>query len=137
MLHTFEILFDVGLLVLILMVQLVVYPSFIYYEPKNLVEWHQKYTGQITVIVAPLMFGQLGISIYQFFDVFNAISAVKLVFIVFVWAFTFVYFVPAHGRITKGIFSKELLKQLVRLNWWRTLAWSLVFIISFYQLMNN
>ena len=53
------LLVDIGLVVLIWMVQLIVYPSFTFYSKENLVNWHQKYTARIAVIVIPLMFLQL------------------------------------------------------------------------------
>jgi len=36
-----RLLFDFGLLVLIWLVQLVIYPSFLYYEQDNLKRWHE------------------------------------------------------------------------------------------------
>jgi hypothetical protein len=137
MIENFTIVFDAGLLVLIWMVQLIVYPSFLYYEPKNLVTWHRRYTGKITVIVLPLMAGQLGLIAYQLYQHLNAINGIKFALILFVWVFTFGYFVTAHGRITQGTVSKERLTRLVQWNWWRTLAWTLVFILSLYPLIKK
>jgi len=137
MLENLAILFDVGLLVLIWMVQLVVYPSFLHYESKNLITWHHAYTGRITFIVMPLMFGQLGLSGYQVYENWDTIYFIKFALILFVWAFTFGYFVPAHGKISSGNLSKKLLTQLVQRNWWRTLAWTLVTILSLYQLITK
>ncbi len=135
MLETLEILFDVGLLILIWMVQLIIYPSFLYYTHENLLLWHQKYTGRIAVIVMPLMFGQLGFSIYLVYESIAIMSIAKLVLVLFVWGFTFAYFAPCHEKISKGVATKELLSQLINWNWWRTLAWTLVLIISLYQLI--
>jgi hypothetical protein len=137
MIENLTILFDVGLLILIWMVQLIVYPSFLHYETKNLVTWHYSYTGRITVIVMPLMFGQLGLSGYQVYESFDALNILKFALILFVWSWTFVYFVPAHGKISQGDASKQLLTQLVKRNWWRTLAWTLVTILSLYQLITK
>ena len=137
MLENFAIAFDVGLVVLIWMVQLIVYPSFLFYEPKNLITWHHKYTGRISVVVIPLMFGQTGFLAYQIYQHVHFLDWVKLALILFIWVFTFAYFAPTHGKISQGNTSKEGLTQLVRWNWWRTLAWTLVAILSFYQLINK
>ena len=51
MLEFFRLLFDSGLLVLILMVQLIIYPSFLRYPLKNLITWNNIYTKRIAVIV--------------------------------------------------------------------------------------
>ena len=131
MLETLEILFDFGLLVLIWMVQLIVYPSFLFYGEKDLVRWHQVYTGRIAMVVIPLMFGELGISAYQVYEITSTISIMKFILIVLIWISTFAYFAPTHGKISQGNTDKVVLTQLVNRNWWRTLAWTLVSIISF------
>ena len=137
MLENLTLVFDVGLLILIWMVQLIVYPSFLYYERKNLITWHQSYTGRITIIVMPLMFGQLGLYGYLTFENPDAMNLVKFGLILFVWILTFAYFVPAHGKISQGKFSKEKLTRLVQWNWLRTLAWTLVTILSLYPLIKK
>lgn len=130
-LETLALLFDFGLLILIWMVQLIIYPSFLYYERNNLITWHQKYTGLITIFVAPLMFGQLGCSVYDLINDLQILSMVKLGLIFLVWLSTFLYFAPTHGKISKGDFSEKTLHELVKRNWFRTLTWTLVFIFTF------
>ena len=137
MLETFELLFDFGLLVLIWMVQLIVYPSFRYYISENLIVWHQTYTGRIALVVVPLMFGQLGIALYQVYLRFETLSIIKLALVAFVWVFTFAYFAPSHGKISNGETSQERLSRLVSWNWWRTLAWTLVTILSLYKMIDR
>ena len=131
MLETISLALDAGLLVLIWMVQLIVYPSFVYYEKENLLLWHKKYTGLIALIVMPLMLGQLGFATYAVFDKFQLILALKLILIVLVWLSTFVYFAPTHGRISSGNFSNTTLHEIVQFNWFRTILWTLVAILSF------
>ena len=131
MLETISLALDAGLLVLIWMVQLIVYPSFVYYEKENLLVWHKKYTGLIALIVMPLMLGQLGFATYALFDKFQWILALKLILIVLVWLSTFVYFAPTHGRISSGNFSNTTLHQIVQFNWLRTILWTVVALLSF------
>ena len=131
MLETISLALDAGLLVLIWMVQLIVYPSFVYYEKENLLVWHKKYTGLIALIVMPLMLGQLGFATYVVFDKFQWILALKLILIVLVWLSTFVYFAPTHGRISSGNFSNTTLYQIVQFNWFRTILWTVVALLSF------
>ena len=57
--EVFKFCVDFGLLVLILMVQVIVYPSFLHFSKTNLIKWHQSYTPKITTIVAPLMIAQV------------------------------------------------------------------------------
>ena len=59
-----QLLVDFGLVVLIWIVQLIIYPSFLYYNSNTLSKWHKTYTGRITTIVAPLMIAQIAIAAY-------------------------------------------------------------------------
>ena len=125
-----QLLLDFGLVVLIWIIQLIVYPSFLYYRNENLVAWHREYTSRFSFIVIPLMFGQLGISIYQVSTYANVYTALGLVIILLIWISTFLQFVPIHSNISKGIASEKMLNSLVTKNWLRTSLWSLLFVIN-------
>lgn len=133
MIEILGILFDFGLLVLIWMVQLIVYPSFLYYEANNLIVWHRKYTSLISILVAPMMFFQLGFNVFEAYSDFSAIAIIKLLLITFAWVFTCTYFVPLHTRISQGKVSRTILEQLVKLNWFRTLAWTVILVLSMFH----
>ncbi|MGB5358221.1 MAG: hypothetical protein WBN11_16135 [Eudoraea sp.] len=126
----FRLLVDFGLLVLIWMIQLIVYPSFLYYSSENLVIWHKKYTLLIAYIVVPLMLLQLGFAIYQITAEISAYTVTGLVMVVLVWIITFLQFVPLHGKISKGITDKTMLLSLVKKNWTRTILWTSLFLMS-------
>ncbi len=124
------VLVDSGLVVLIWSVQLIIYPSFLYYEPKNLRDWHTAYTPRITVIVAPLMFGQLiyaGLVLFQTISFFS-ISYASLVLAS--WLLTFFIFIPIHYKIQNGNTDRLILSRLVNLNWIRTFVWSAILVLS-------
>jgi hypothetical protein len=127
-----RLLFDAGLFVLIWMIQLVVYPSFHYYEKQNLVKWHNLYTKGLAAIVIPLMFGQLIIAIIQLVQLSSIETIISFFMVSAVWISTFVQFVPIHNKITKNKVTEKLLKQLVNRNWLRTLLWTLIFVWSIY-----
>ena len=76
-----QLIVDFGLLVLIWIVQLIIYPSFLYYKSKNLMVWHQKYTERIAVIVLPLMLMQLAIAIYLVFCQFDITNSIRLIIV--------------------------------------------------------
>ena len=128
------LLIDAGLVVLIWMVQLVVYPSFTYYPPKNLIEWHQKYTTGIAVIVIPLMLAQLVLAIVAVFYQPNFVSLFTLLIVIFLWIFTFISFAPLHFKISEGKPNQQLLQLLIRRNWIRTFLWSSLFL---FHLISN
>lgn len=126
-------LVDAGLVVLIWMVQLIVYPSFLFYQPKDLVSWHQKYTQRIAVIVVPLMLLQLTIAIYDIFYQFNTLHTIRFLLVISLWIFTFKSFVPLHFKITENKFDEKLLKLLIQRNWLRTFLWCVLFGISIWN----
>ncbi|MBT8297588.1 MAG: hypothetical protein KJO52_04580 [Maribacter sp.] len=125
------LLVNFGLVVLIWMIQLIIYPSFLHYQTEDLVGWHRKYTTLIGYIVVPLMLAQLSISIFQVYAsaTFTTLSILTLVLLV--WLSTFLQFVPIHSNISKGSVNQKMLSALVKKNWTRTILWTVVFIISF------
>jgi hypothetical protein len=123
-----SILVDVGLVVLIWMVQLIVYPSFPYYKTENLIEWHQKYTTGIAVVVVPLMLAQLVLAIVAVFYQPNFTAISTLLIVLFLWIFTFLCFAALHFKISAVIPNQKLLQLLIRRNWIRTFLWSGLFL---------
>lgn len=128
----YQLLIDFGMLVLIWMVQLLIYPGFKYFEFDKLIIWHKKYTQNIGIIVGPLMLVQLGLHTYSTYLNFNILESINLGLVVFTWFYTFLYFVPIHRKISSGDFNKNDLRNLENKNWWRTLIWSLVFVFQLF-----
>lgn len=123
-----RLLLDFGLVILIWLVQLVIYPSFLHYAKVDLVRWHKKYTPRIAFIVLPLMLGQLMLygALLQEGKTFYSIGSFILVLLA--WLLTFTVFVPRHKEITSDTYSEKTLSQLVKFNWSRTLIWTLLFV---------
>ena len=130
MIEITRLVLDVGLLVLIWMIQLIVYPSFLFYTAKELIAWHKIYTKAIALIVIPLMLGQLGIAIYQVFLLQNTYTLTSIVLVVFLWGITLLKFAPMHQQISEGNTHVQLLKKLVQNNWIRTLIWTILCAMS-------
>ena len=130
MIEITRLVLDVGLLVLTWMIQLIVYPSFLFYTPKELVTWHKIYTKAIALIVIPLMLGQLGITIYQVFLVQNTFTFTSILLVVFLWGITLLKFAPMHQQISEGNTHIQLLKKLVQNNWIRTIIWTILCAMS-------
>jgi hypothetical protein len=126
---------DFGAVVLIWMVQLIVYPSFLYFSDKDLVKWHMPYTQRVTFIVAPIMFAQTGIIAYQVFTQYHWIHLVSALILSALWALTFFEAVPLHHKIDIQKDIKSSSKKLVQINKKRTALWTVLFIISVYQLI--
>lgn len=125
-----KLLVDFGLVVLIWMIQLVVYPSFTYYAEADLVNWHTKYTTAISIIVMPLMLSQVGLHGLGLMNDFNWLKLICAVLIGLTWVNTFFFAVPLHNQIAANQNVLEAAHGLVRVNWYRTGLWSLVFLLS-------
>ena len=125
-----RLLVDFGLLVLIWVVQLIVYPSFLFYNKENLITWHRKYTPLVGYIVAPLMVLQLSLSIYQISNAVTLNNIISVMMISTIWIITFLQFVPINNNISNGSTSEKMLLSLVKKNWLRTFLWSLLFVLN-------
>lgn len=130
-----RLLIDFGLVVLIWIIQIIVYPSFLFYDKESLINWHKKYIILISYIVGPLMIFELGISIYQIITFFSLYHCISVLIILMIWILTFKEFVPKHSAISEGKISKQLLNSLVQKNWYRTMLWTLLFIYSFFEII--
>lgn len=115
---------DFGLVVLIWLVQLIIYPSFLQVAPERLLDWHAKYTQRMGCIVAPIMFAQLGLSIVGLWQTGTALAWLDLTLVLSCWVLTFTLSVPLHQRIAAGESDPEILRRLVLTNWPRTLVWT-------------
>ncbi len=131
--QVFKLLVDFGLVVLIWMTQLIVYPGFGYYSPEGLVQWHNKYTLAITIIVAPLMISQVMLHGWALFANAGVVSWMSILLILLIWINTFGFAVPIHHQISSGMNVTETVRKLVSINWYRTILWSMVFFITLYQ----
>lgn len=134
-LETLRLLFDFGLTVLIWMVQLVVYPSFLHYSKSDLVRWHHQYTGRIAYLVIPLMVVQLVVTGWQLFYASSIYSAISFSVVIFLWGFTFTHFAPLHGTISASNHTSDTLKKLVDRNWIRTGLWSILLVYGIMESM--
>ena len=133
----YKLLFDFGIVVLIWMTQLIVYPSFTQFEPSDLQRWHTSYTMRISLIVMPLMLGQLGFHVYQLTQQAGLLQIITLILIVLAWANTFLYAVPLHNQIGAGVEVIESAEKLVSVNAWRTGFWSVVFLIDLFLILKK
>lgn len=125
-----HLLFDFGLVVLIWMVQLVIYPSFKKYAKGDLIAWHTIYVKRIAIIVGSLMIAQLILWGWQLYQRQTLYTLIIFILVLFLWGFTFMYFAPVHRRISSGSFTPFALNQLEKRNWIRTVLWTLIFFLD-------
>lgn len=110
---------------LIWVVQLVLYPSFALVGKDSFPRYHAAHSRRITLVVAPLMLGELATAAVLlwlgFRDPFFLGSLIPLAVI---WISTGMVQVPLHDRLSAG-FDALAHRRLVSTNVWRTAAWTL------------
>lgn len=112
------------LLSLIWLVQLVHYPTFRFFGPAEFGAFHQHHTVSISYIVAPLMILELGLALWCAWQAQGHwLWLVPLGLVLFTWLNTFLVAVPLHTSLGSG-YDRIAIDRLVRINWWRTVAWT-------------
>lgn len=123
-------LVDFGLVVLIWLVQLIIYPSFRHYSSAELAGWHPTYTTLITLIVGPLMLAQVGLVGYELYGRLSWLNLLSAVLVGLMWGATAFISVPLHNALAAGHASPALLTRLVDTNWIRTIGWTILFALG-------
>lgn len=123
-------LLDFGMLVILWLVQLVIYPGFLTCDLTKLVEWHRSYTNRVAWIIIPLMFAQLPLVAWLTWRAPTETNLAALGCLFMAWLLTFGVSVPLHRRIDKGDTSSETLQRLIKTNWPRTMLWTAVFLLG-------
>ena len=132
-----QLLIDFGLFLLIWIVQLIIYPSFTYMEEANFQQWHPRYTQAVSYFVMPLMLGQVGLLAYLIWNDFDWIYVIQAILVGLVWANTFFVAVPLHNEMLELTATLEIRAKLVKINWWRTGMWTIVFLLSVYKFFHT
>ena len=94
MMQLVQIIVDSGLLVLVWLVQLVIYPGFRYYSEADMKRWHKAYSTRMTIIVLPLMVSQLLVYAYLNIKDVSIPSITALLLVISTWIVTFWLAVP-------------------------------------------
>ena len=119
---------DTGMLVVLWMVQLVIYPSFLSLEGSKLIDWHKTYTFRVSFIIIPFMFTQLGCAVVFAVREGRMTDWLVLALVLLCWALTFFISLPLHHKISQGDLSPETRCRLISTNWPRTLLWTAIFV---------
>ena len=124
-LDVFNLAVSWGLLSLIWLVQIIIYPGFISIPSKDFAGYHRWYATRIACIVAPLMICEVIITIgWIILDNYAVFPIISIFLVLIIWLSTFVLQVPIHKQLQTGK-DDACIKRLVTTNWIRTIAWSL------------
>ena len=130
MLEALLLAVDLGMAVLIWLVQLIVYPTFREVDRQRFRSWHRDYRRRVSFVVVPLMLGQVGLHGAALSRDATGWGIASAVAIAGAWAVTFVRSVPCHAVLQRDGADLEAIETLVTTNWWRTALWSLAFVLS-------
>ncbi len=125
-----RILFDTAALVLIWLVQLVIYPAFRHFRSAEFRAWHPHYTRQVSYVVMPVMLGQLALYGWCFITHPGGEVVINFILILVIWGITFLRAVPLHGALDRAEDHLPLSAALLRVNGWRTLLWTAVWVVT-------
>ncbi len=121
---------DFGLVVLIWLVQLIIYPSFRHVDPALFGRWHASYMHLISFFVIPLMFAQVGLTGWAVLRDPGAWNLMAVAGVLAAWASTFIWSAPCHAQLQTAGHDLSIINRLVGTNWVRTSAWTAVFLAA-------
>ncbi|MGB5982776.1 MAG: hypothetical protein WBG46_11590 [Nonlabens sp.] len=132
----FRLAVDFGLMVLIWMVQLLIYPGFEFLNKDTFHDWHRKYARNMTFIVAPLMFAQVFMVVYFFY--FHApqfaTNVIYATLVALTWISTFLIFIPLHNKLDNEPHNVDTCCKLTQHNWIRVILWTGIVLLDIYLL---
>ena len=117
-------------------IQLVHYPSFHFIELKQYTTFQRFHMSRISYVVIPAMLTELFtlILIIISMDQIDTLVLASAILLIFIWLMTAVFFSGVHQKLTLG-YDQTVVDKLVKLNWGRTLLWTLrLLLISIYML---
>ena len=117
-------------------IQLVHYPSFHFIELKQYTTFQRFHMSRISYVVIPAMLTELFtlILIVISMDQIDTLVLASAILLMFIWLMTAVFFSGVHQKLTLG-YEQTVVDKLVKLNWGRTLLWTLrLLLISIYML---
>ena len=118
---------DAGMAVLILLVQLIIYPAFHAIADDVFSAWHRKYMNAIGFVVMPLMFIQAGCIALQLFTAADGAAVLSALAVTGAWAVTFTFSVPCHRTLQWKGKDPETIDRLITTNRLRTVCWIIAF----------
>ena len=124
---------------IIWIIQWLHYPLFAHVGVSAFQEYEILHRNWITPIVGPLMLLELGTAILLVLQKTQGVPSglmwVGLGLVGFIWLSTWFIQVPLHNAITHN-YDLDSIDKLVKSNWIRTIAWSLLAILLLYILRN-
>ena len=117
-------------------IQLVHYPSFRFTDRENYVSFQIFHMRNISFIVVPVMILEFlsGLLLVLYHSNHESLLRISFILLLIIWLVTALFFAQIHQKLSKG-YDETLVRNLVSLNWIRTLLWTIRTIIITYCLI--
>ena len=116
---------------IIWVIQLLHYPAFNFIKESDYVEFQHFHMQRISFIVVPVMILELFTAFMLVYYIRSNLLILCMIILLFIWLITFVFFTKLHQSLLDG-YDKTIVDKLVKINWSRTILWSLRLIILTY-----
>lgn len=129
----FHVITTVAMTIVIWVVQVIIYPMFLYVSTSDFPMYHSVYSRRITMLVAPLMVVELcsGFGLFFFREHHHIVQYVSpfclianCLVLAVIWFCTLFLHVPQHDYLSNG-WHEETIRALIRTNRIRTALWTL------------
>ena len=127
-LELLQLLLSCSLLTLIIVIQVVHYPSFLFYDEITFDKAMVSHQARITWVVVPLMVTELLLSGWIALTRQTHLDLLIFGIVIAIWLVTFTLMVPLHSQLTLKKCDLTI-KRLVFGNYARTLLWFLKFLL--------
>ena len=119
-------------------IQLVHYPSFRFTDREKYVSFQIFHMRNISFIVVPVMILEFlsGLLLVLYHSNHESLLRISFILLLIIWLVTALFFAQIHQKLSKG-YDETLVRNLVSLNWIRTLLWTIRTIIILYCLIGH
>ena len=117
-------------------IQLVHYPSFRFTDREKYVSFQIFHMRNISFIVVPVMILEFlcVLLLVLYYSNHESLLRISFILLLIIWLVTALFFAQIHQKLSKG-YDETLVRNLVSLNWIRTLLWTIRTIIITYCLI--
>lgn len=130
-----KVLVNTALFAQVWLVQMVVFPGFLYYSEENWKVWQRNLAMRMTIVMVPLILAQMITYTLSLVAGITISDILSMVLIIVGLAVTFYIGFSWYEKCQAAEDTMELRKSIQKVIWIRTLAWSMILIISLISLI--
>ena len=121
---------------IIWVIQVVHYPSFHFIGNSKYISFQKFHMERISYIVIPVMLVESISGFLLIYDELNLILLISMVLLLSIWMLTAFFFASVHQQLVSG-YKQETVRKLVKINWIRTLLWTLRLVLLIIYFTEN